>query len=302
METAAQSMKTLKNEAAGLSAGGDSPAQPQINRTGATPSNSGQSVPTCYRCGIRGHAVSKCQVDKNIICHYCQKKGHMQRACKSKNKGVAPTSDTGTQRPKSRCRIKPVGRVEEESDSDDSKDSPLCLVESKGVVHSPLIKVKVKLDNCVVNMAVDTGAAMSLMSQTTFQGLWPGRGLQPSQVRLRAYTREQIPVVGCCNVNRGGSLTPHQGQGEAGQLCSQYGGGYRRRYVSNVPDHFSRAVAREGSATLSGPPQSLHKGTDSCCGMLQCQHRLQWSDCTAATAGSGWLWTYPAGKGLAEPD
>ena len=201
METAAQSMKTLKNEAAGLSAGGDSPAQPQINRTGATPSNSGQSVPTCYRCGIRGHAVSKCQVDKNIICHYCQKKGHMQRACKSKNKGVAPTSDTGTQRPKSRCRIKPVGRVEEESDSDDSKDSPLCLVESKGVVHSPLIKVKVKLDNCVVNMAVDTGAAMSLMSQTTFQG----------------------------------------------------------------------AVAREGSATLSGPPQSLHKGTDSCCGMLQCQ-------------------------------
>ena len=39
------------------------------------------------------------------------------------------------------------------------------------------------------------------MSQTTFQGLWPGRGLQPSQVRLRAYTREQIPVVGCCNVN-----------------------------------------------------------------------------------------------------
>ena len=125
----------------------------------------------------------------------------MQRACKSKNKGIAPKSDTGTQRPKSRSRIKLVGRVEEESDSDDSKDSSLCLVESKGAVHSPPIKVKVKLDDCVVNMEVDTGAAMSLMSQTTFQGLWPERGLQPSQVRLRAYTTEQIPVVGCCNVN-----------------------------------------------------------------------------------------------------
>ena len=102
METAAQSMKTLKNEAGDLSAGGDSPAQPQVNRMGTTPSKSGQSVPTCYRCGICGHAVSKCRVDKNIICHYCQKKGHMQRACKSKSKGVAPMSDTGTQRPKSR--------------------------------------------------------------------------------------------------------------------------------------------------------------------------------------------------------
>ena len=66
--------------------------------------------------------------------------------------------------------------MEEESDSDDSKDSSLCLVESKGMVHSPPIKVKVKLDDCVVNME----------------------------------------------------------------------GGYRRRYVSDVPDHFSRAVAREG--------------------------------------------------------
>ena len=42
---------------------------------------------------------------------------------------------------------------------------------------------------------------MSLMSQSTFQGLWPGRELQPSQGRLRAYTKETIPVVGCCNVN-----------------------------------------------------------------------------------------------------
>ena len=53
----------------------------------------------------------------------------------------------------------------------------------------------------MVNMEVDTGVAMSLMSQTTFQGLWPGRDLEPSQVRLRAYTREPIPVVGCCSVN-----------------------------------------------------------------------------------------------------
>ena len=39
------------------------------------------------------------------------------------------------------------------------------------------------------------------MSQATFQGLRPGRGLQLSQVRLKAYTKEEIPVLGCCKVN-----------------------------------------------------------------------------------------------------
>ena len=198
METAAQSMKTLKDKAGGFATGGDSPAQPQVNKMTTTPSKSSKSVPTCYRCGIRGHAVSTCRVDKNIICHYCQKKGHIQRACKRRDE--APASDTSTPRPKPKS--KSVGRVEEEgSDSDDSNDAPLCLVELKGVAHSPPILVKVKLDDCLVNMEVDTGAAMSLMSQSTFQGLWPGRELQPSQVRLRAYTKEPIPVVGCCNVN-----------------------------------------------------------------------------------------------------
>ena len=53
----------------------------------------------------------------------------------------------------------------------------------------------------MVNVKVDNGAAMSLMSQTTFQGLWPGRDLEAYQVHLRAYTKEPIPVVGCCSVN-----------------------------------------------------------------------------------------------------
>ena len=57
METAAQSMKTLKNKAGGFATGGDSSAQPQVNKTTTTFSKSSRSVPTCYHCGIRGHAA-----------------------------------------------------------------------------------------------------------------------------------------------------------------------------------------------------------------------------------------------------
>jgi hypothetical protein len=109
METAVQSMKTLKNKAGGFATGGDSSAQPQVNKTTTTFSKSSKSVPTCYRCGIHGHAVSTCRVDKNIICHSCQKKGHMQRACKRKDE--APASDTSIPRPKS----KSVGQSKKKS-------------------------------------------------------------------------------------------------------------------------------------------------------------------------------------------
>ena len=73
-------------------------------------------------------------------------------------------------------------------------------------------------------------------------------------------------------VEGGSSLTPHPGQGEVGRLHGQYGGGYWSGNVSDVPVHLSRVVARKGVATLPSPPQSLHKGTNPCCGMLQCQH------------------------------
>lgn len=38
---------------------------------------------TCYRCGLKGHTLVKCKVDKDIVFHYYDKRGHMQRACKS---------------------------------------------------------------------------------------------------------------------------------------------------------------------------------------------------------------------------
>ena len=37
--------------------------------------------------------------------------------------------------------------------------------------------VKIKLDDCVVDMEVGTGASVSLMSENTFKTLWPGRSL-----------------------------------------------------------------------------------------------------------------------------
>ena len=100
----------------------------------------------------------------------------MQRACKSKSK--PPLSKTKP-KPKSVAQVQGEEKEEEEPD-----DYTLQMVKSLRKSDAPPILVKVKLDDCPVDMEVDTGAAISLMSESTFNTLWPRRSLQPSSVRL----------------------------------------------------------------------------------------------------------------------
>ena len=119
---------------------------------------------TCYRCGNRGHTIAECRISKSVVCHYCGKQSHLQRACKSKS--TTSQAQTG--------RCKTVGRVQDEEEASESEsDSRTTLyhLRSCGVANSPPIVVKVKLDDCFVNMEVDTGhSCLSLSSE----GCGPG--------------------------------------------------------------------------------------------------------------------------------
>ena len=199
METAAQSMKELKGRADSSTT--HTPPHHQVHRTSATPVSSTSSQvesgpSTCYRCGFRGHTVSQCRADKNVVCHQCGKKGHMRRACRSRQKTQQSSQQSagmGNFR-----TVRQLEEDEEESDSQSLSGSPLCHVKSSAVHHSPPIRVKVKLDECLVGMEVDTGAAVSIMSEAIFRELWPTRELLPSQIRLQAYSKAPIPGILHC--------------------------------------------------------------------------------------------------------
>jgi len=108
---------------------------------------------TCYHCGRKGHTASRCKVNKDVVCHRCQKRGHFQRACKL-NKSDKPVNKRQTLT---------VGQLEVEEEEKGSDDFTLCHVNSPGAAKAPPITVEVKLDGCLVNMEVDTGASLSLM-------------------------------------------------------------------------------------------------------------------------------------------
>ena len=168
------------------------------------------------------------------------------------------------------------GEVKEsESDQEEQLASILKHLQSSGgVSKTPPIMVKVRVDDCELCMEVDTGAAHTLMSEKTFESLWPGRSLFPSTIRLQSYTREPIPVKGCCYVN-----IAYEGQtaGEMPLLIVEGSGPtlLRRDWLSLIQLNWREihhvhtaslqsllarypSVFREGLGTLQGFQVKLH--------------------------------------------
>ena len=52
------------------------------------------------------------------------------------------------------------------------------------------------MDGKELRMELDTGAALTLVNEKTHNQLWPGKKLQPAEVRLTTYSGEAISVVG----------------------------------------------------------------------------------------------------------
>ena len=59
----------------------------------------------------------------------------------------------------------------------------------------PPLQVAMEIDSHHLLMEVDTGAAYSLISETTFKEFWPDWRLEKSDVRLCTYSEEPIVVL-----------------------------------------------------------------------------------------------------------
>ena len=81
------------------------------------------------------------------------------------------------------------------------EEYPLFTIANEGT--RPVV-VTLRLDDREIDMEVDTGAAVSLISATTYQTLWAedrAPELFASSVKLRTYTREVIEVLGAIEVD-----------------------------------------------------------------------------------------------------
>ena len=73
------------------------------------------------------------------------------------------------------------------------------IVSDRGGVQP--IWIDVEIEGKTVSMELDTGAAVSIMSSTAWQTLFPRQTLKEADVALRTYTAEKMSVLGQCQVN-----------------------------------------------------------------------------------------------------
>ena len=73
----------------------------------------------------------------------------------------------------------------------------MFVVATDRKVHPYLTTLSI--NSSTLQMEIDTGSALTLISQATFSKLWPGRNaphLESTSVRLRTYSGEELRVVG----------------------------------------------------------------------------------------------------------
>ena len=198
----AQDLQTLQSETPGMteaavhSAGG-----------GVTNRQGGVNYPNCYRCGRR-HRASVCR-HKETVCNICGKKGHIARACRSKDKDPQPKSSEQNQpQPSEQDQPKPMEQSQPQGNTNtvtqeavQADDDIYEMFPLRGKRYDP-IYATVTMNSTPVQMEIDTGATLSVISEDTFNQVWKDQAppLRTERVKLRTYTGQEIPVKGALDV------------------------------------------------------------------------------------------------------
>ena len=136
-------------------------------------------------------------------CHHCGKHGHIAAACRAKKAGKPPFQRTYP--PRKTGQAKDTNYVAAAQNEDlppgvpaaDKEELHLYSVNGAGT-HS--IQVSMMLNGLAHTLELDTGAAVTIMSQGESQQLFPGVPLTKSSTLLRIYSGETLSVLGVMNV------------------------------------------------------------------------------------------------------
>ncbi|XP_064102283.1 uncharacterized protein K02A2.6-like [Macrobrachium nipponense] len=167
------------------------------------------SLLECYRCGKTNHKADVC-FHKDTECNGCHKKGHLRRMCRMENHTTANRNWKYGRQGRKRSTV----NMAEEKTSGSEEETTECKLQDE-LMHTlkycvkkmkarhnkvPEIIVKVKLNGIPIDMELDTGASVSLISEEFYAKHLKNTVLQSSDIVLKTMTGEKIEVVGICYV------------------------------------------------------------------------------------------------------
>ena len=149
----------------------------------------------CYCCNSTQHLARESRF-KTAVCHASGKTGHIAKACRSK--GNTQSKERGGKKQSHGS----VQRTHQLTTVDKQDETSYALFKLSAPREAP-IHVTVMLNQAEVDMEVDTGASISVMSESTFMNTWKGSGpkLQSSDVCVKTYSGESLDVIGSIDVD-----------------------------------------------------------------------------------------------------
>ena len=124
----------------------------------------------CNSCG-ESHSPDNCRF-RNAICHYCHKRGHIARVCRKKARQQQSLTTTGSNR-----QPQHTHQVREEPETN-ANTYTLFTVSDRLRKADPIL-VTLLVNMTELEMEVDTGAALSVISEMTYRNLWPASQAPP---------------------------------------------------------------------------------------------------------------------------
>ncbi|UYV67074.1 hypothetical protein LAZ67_4003826, partial [Cordylochernes scorpioides] len=130
-----------------------------------TPSFSGASKPKCYRCGLDTHSAQECGA-KKMTCSYCNKLGHLFRACRNR-----PNQNNNRNHKNfNQSKVKTI-QEENKTEVGESSDEYTYYTGAEN-------KEKVQIDGSEINMIIDTGNDRTFISYNKMLELY-GHKIMP---------------------------------------------------------------------------------------------------------------------------
>ena len=158
----------------------------------------GLSVPdsvSCFRCGGK-HYATTCKL-KSVTCNNCGKTGHIAKVCRS--------NPTGAKSSAARQKGKAArGHSPEKEDSPPREGSKVHSLYNFSSSSNKLFRVTLQVNGVNLPMEIDTGAAVSILSEATYKSTWSASSRPPltySNIVLRTYSGHKLHVLGKVGVN-----------------------------------------------------------------------------------------------------
>ena len=150
----------------------------------------------CGRCGSQPHTNGPCPALK-FNCHKCGMKGHFAKVCRKKTSRPQNTSGQGN-----RTQFVDAETAEPETEEPISQkpETEYFMYKTTSNKEAPCMILELDIAENKTRMEIDTGASLTIISEATYSSWKNPPELSHSEIELKTYTGDKIPVVGSCEV------------------------------------------------------------------------------------------------------